>query len=1082
LVDLGNTAAFKDLVATARRFLPSEEADELPNLVRSLQQIHVTRALRIGAGLESGTMIERMTRLSTVLESELFLGYGEKHEDSELDTSYGVIAAAFDYIARLQLDPTNSFEYWLRASLCYGIAREDANSRFAARQAFEVRDQASRSDMAEVMTIVLGFMLREIPTVIEDSARLKGAMIKHIFPVTAESSEQKHLQTMGFVNLLEALNVISSYLKDGTVLQGRDWKEHLERAEALFHQGGESYAEWLTSRLTVVANRLVSRSVWTLRDVLPEEYLRALTNLNGEPVIELWTSQVESARSLLKEKSARHSIIVMPTSAGKTLLASMAIARELYGKEGTAFYVAPTRALVSELELKLSSHLSSIGIGVSKVPGGYEHIPVLDGLLEHTSRAFVLTPEKLDLLHRIGDSRLTNCRVFIFDESQILTEEGRGLRFELLVSKIVAQYGRSSRVIIMSATLPESNLSQFVQWIGEGNASDCLGLHSSWKPTRLLEGFFFRAASSKFRGDVHYLTDFTVSGVLPPPPSEVRQDTTDIDWKQVRKVRQDTVKLAWEYQKYLGPVLIYCPSRQEAERVALELFAIAKLSGEKADDILRADAEYVSNILGDNFPLSLMLPYGIGYHHAALPTPVRTVIEKLARSGKLSLVACTSTLLEGVNLNVSTVIISSGRAGASRMKGADFENLAGRAGRALRDTEGHVVLTNRLFYQDYQRRRDDQVRSRFFEYLATDLSSSRLDTDVEAVEAELLTRLYYRQLRVGRLTEDVRILVKGLLFTRQATLVEIAKAENKVAHHARFVIDSRPVNDRILQVFAETGLGLSYCVQLDKRAEALAKRGDLRFRTANGPNWKLVNDAVDACLLSNRRLTSTVRNAVGNQLMVIQGWLSGKTLMNIAADIEQPLRNRTILHLSDFLYLYVGEEVSWACAAFVRLLREHAPNRKLDPEWDLLPSYLKYGVMSPSSLLLSLSGIDDRDAVITIGARAPISPSESLEWIRQIGWVVSIPADIHPQIGPIQEDLMDKIGSFSIPVEVIPGIEGPVVVQSDGEIVLAGKKVGKIPEEFIPLVTRLERPVNFGLRSRGRESFLEVSEVRQSDS
>lgn len=66
-------------------------------------------------------------------------------------------------------------------------------------------------------------------------------------------------------------------------------------------------------------------------------------------------------------------------------------------------------------------------------------------------------------------------------------------------------------------------------------------------------------------------------------------------------------------------------------------------------------------------------------------------VEELAEQGLLRFIACTSTLLHGVNLPAKHIIIEKPRKGRSHpMNRSDFLNLAGRAGRLLREFQGYI--------------------------------------------------------------------------------------------------------------------------------------------------------------------------------------------------------------------------------------------------------------------------------------------------------------------------------------------------------------------------------------------------------
>ena len=101
--------------------------------------------------------------------------------------------------------------------------------------------------------------------------------------------------------------------------------------------------------------------------------------------------------------------------------------------------------------------------------------------------------------------------------------------------------------------------------------------------------------------------------------------------------------------------------------------------------------------LGDTHPLVSVLRSGVAYHHAALPSDVQAEIEGAVRSGAIEIVCATTTLTEGINLPVRTVIICErgfydGSEFHQFIDAADLMNAAGRAGRAGRETEGWVVI------------------------------------------------------------------------------------------------------------------------------------------------------------------------------------------------------------------------------------------------------------------------------------------------------------------------------------------------------------------------------------------------------
>jgi superfamily II helicase len=85
--------------------------------------------------------------------------------------------------------------------------------------------------------------------------------------------------------------------------------------------------------------------------------MRAISSAGGRGV--LWTSQLQGIDRLRQESSFA---LCTPTGSGKTLIANLALVRELLLREADglaplAMYLVPSRALAGEVEAKLRSEL-----------------------------------------------------------------------------------------------------------------------------------------------------------------------------------------------------------------------------------------------------------------------------------------------------------------------------------------------------------------------------------------------------------------------------------------------------------------------------------------------------------------------------------------------------------------------------------------------------------------------------------------------------------------------------------------------------------------------------------------------------
>ena len=108
--------------------------------------------------------------------------------------------------------------------------------------------------------------------------------------------------------------------------------------------------------------------------------------------------------------------------------------------------------------------------------------------------------------------------------------------------------------------------------------------------------------------------------------------------------------------------------------------------------IQRATVQRVLN----GHPLVGVLRKGVVYHHAALPADILETIESGIREDQIRFIASTTSLTEGVNLPVRTVILAEtnydGQPVEALLRGARLLSAMGRAGRACKECEGWVVL------------------------------------------------------------------------------------------------------------------------------------------------------------------------------------------------------------------------------------------------------------------------------------------------------------------------------------------------------------------------------------------------------
>jgi len=1019
--------------SAADSFLGKDEIENLKKLVDSLEKLYIFRALNVNPEVGDEDAAKRLVQIVIPLESQLYHSTAKNEED--LIRGFSLIASIFEYAAKIEPDQSKRNELWLRASLAYLHGKKSANSIVTIGK-YEQTTTPDSSDLnSELTTLIISFLSRDVKKSLDQATSLIVKTNEELKPDKVDSIElQFNLQ--GQLELASSLRDALLFLKDGEQSYFKSWKRHMEISINHFQRSQNDYFVWLTSRLEKSIKSLLDNSLWNLTSLIPEQIIKAFTQNEEKPIFDLWDSQVIALKNIISKGSKRHHSLIMPTSSGKTLVATIIAAKQLLEKPGNCFYITPYRALVSEVSQFMNRYLPDLGLKIKHLPGEYDAITELENIIAKDARIFILTPEKLDLLWRQTDQRIKNSCIFIFDEVQNVIGEGRGLRLELLISKIKKTYGYFSRIILLSAVIPENKAVQLVEWLGTKNSEKSF---IEWAPTREFRGIFYRLRKEDYKGNLVYVDKFHINSILPPDPKATR--------------RQETMELVLKYQKHLGPVLVYCNSKDEAQRMAELIFQ--NLPQKKSDKDLDKAAACVKSYTSSDSILPLMLKSGIAYHHASLSNTVKSTIEKLGRDGKLDVICCTSTLAEGVNLNVGTVIISSVYQGGISMEGMRLQNLAGRAGRALKDTEGHVILMDSGFNQIFTDEEFIRFQSRFYQYMLSILNDTTYLEDVEVIESDLLARFYKNEISQDNINESSEDLLKSTLFYNQANVDEYRMALSQLTNDMKRIVNIPNLKGIQLKVFAETGLGLKHCQQLDDKAKQIEPTS-LKFRQQGSLNWLQIQEIISFCMLEKPRFSERILKNIENKMEIIRNWVLGKPIIEISKQ-QGFLDTKSLNDLTNFLYGYVADELPWVNAAFIKLIdsnySDNSYESQVDYEYHLLPSYLKYGVNNPGGLLLCMAGLEDRDLANHLSQSSPLLKDNN-DWINIISWVLGQEGK---ELEKVHQNIIANISMFSIPLDEFVGETGKCEVNDLGQIYQNNKIVSTMRDNHLPLIKILKR-------------------------
>ncbi|MDQ2895031.1 MAG: DEAD/DEAH box helicase [Actinomycetota bacterium] len=329
-----------------------------------------------------------------------------------------------------------------------------------------------------------------------------------------------------------------------------------------------------------------------------------------------------------------------------------------------------------------------------------------------------MTPERLANLLRHDTRRvLDRFGMFIFDEAQQLKESGRGFVLESTIAMLdYLTRDTKHRIVLISAAM--GNAGAIASWISPDGESPLLH-ESAWRGPRRLHAVFTTEAAwdttivrqlkitKSTKWPYRHTTELSGLIRLRLANGQTTRLTTgeDTGWRLVRKAKSPDLrppetekdgastrqyKIAAEMISLLGhagSVLIVASTRAQAQQLAQSL---AEAGQEQP--ALAPTVDFVRGQLGADHPLVKSLLGGVGFHHAGLPTEVQETLEQAVRDDVLPYLTCTSTLTDGINLPVRTVVIYDtpyeGQPEDVKLRGARLVNAIGRAGRAGKETEG----------------------------------------------------------------------------------------------------------------------------------------------------------------------------------------------------------------------------------------------------------------------------------------------------------------------------------------------------------------------------------------------------------
>lgn len=939
-------------------------------------------------------------------------------------------AEALEYLCDLKLARVSVADELLKAAVAYQIADYHARSYVLMQKldGLQMEGDVFSGLIKALMqrdlkkTRYQSFIFFDQPDF--DDASISGALYEGSLPYDdAIAHIGRRCLAEAVSSYLEYLKTGNNDLVDAAVLRCRD----------VANLGRDAYHVdlwWWGRALERMLKDLGSSSMWSgLKDLSPDQssnipiqrYIESHVTRNPA-ITTLWPSQ-RKALALVKSPDLPSFCVRMPTSAGKTKIAELAIVKTICDNQdeddSKCIYIAPFRSLAIEIEETLRKNLQPLGIGVSEIYGGFD-ISVTEEILIQNTQVLIATPEKFDAVIRLVPDLLDGVRLIIFDEGHLAGDiSERGIRAEFLLNRLLYKLGRERcRYIFISAVLP--NPDDFAKWIGRDTANMA---SSEWRPSRMVLGqclwngkrvrlVYSHESSTRLEQEVFVNRFVNKTKVKGLSGAGARQNPFPND------VGEAFASTAVRFAQY-GSTLAFVPQARQVEPTARRILtairlmrAITRKSGhefifptpDESSQLMQECLTAIKDELGEDAAILAFIQSGIAIHHGNLPTRVRLSVERLVRAGEIKLIVATTTLGQGINLPIRTVLVRGLQYSQhERVDPMSFWNIAGRAGRAMHDNEGQILFfideTRPPGHVSWQKRNARELIERSsiqivvgflhraiaylrkiwrskaphidFDDLCLKLAEDDFDwsTDDDKTTMSYIFQLIDQHLLAVAVEADFgpdqpdrlqEVLRESLLFTQLEAHpiedIDFDSATSILSARLRWIYRKVPEQNRRVK-FYSIGMPLDDCARIEQSEDiiiGLLKMCENWLDITKEDQMKILlrftEEAMQLDTIVNRE------NILPIDLpRIIEAWLSGQRCIDMIDNGMASEFSGDVGRLSRFLERICVYGISWAVNGFISYAKQRfeEDGNELPIVAEFLPSMFKIGVNNPVAAIIA---------------------------------------------------------------------------------------------------------------------------------
>lgn len=829
-----------------------------------------------------------------------------------------------------------------------------------------------------------------------ETAYLQSTSAKSSMPPRAEAWE-----LIALYHLAKAAEILATYMTSGVVDGNFQVKQildsHFDRAVVACERANLIYLGPLVRLLAATAEQLVSNSIWTVTRGVNTQITQFVNSLvdrdrGKDAIFDVLPPQRRALaeRGLLRA-SPRAVVVSLPTSSGKTLVAQFRILQALNQfdhESGWVAYLVPTRALVNQITRRLRRDFSNLAV-VEQVSPALEIDNFESDILSEQDksrqfRVLVTTPEKLDLMLRQGWEKKIGrpLTLVVVDEAHNIQSKARGLKLEVLLA-IINKECRNAQFLLLTPFI--QNAKEVAEWLDPEHSED-ISLALDWQPNDRVIGLTSPKQAIKIGRSYGYKLDFSTvhtsrETLSMPGELSLTEGNGLIKFGSYSKIASNAGLLAAATAQQLkrrGSVILMHQKPQLVWGMAKALKIEENRITDTPDEI-KLVQEFLAYEFGNDFPLIDLLNYGIGVHHAGLSDEVRVLMEWLFEQGKIPFLAATTTIAQGVNFPISSVVMASHQYPFGQaIPPEDFWNIAGRAGRVDQGSLGVVALVAtkdadkgvlKEFIQKNARELNSTliylVKQLIESFGEIDLNKSIYENPEWSAFLQYLAHTYRQTKNPERFSFEIEQVLRGTFGFEQLRQENNAWA-NKLIAAVQSYVSYLAMPGQPLALVDSTGFSLqSVRLALAHAYQEGIKKSswnaDTLFSSTSQDLRKMMGVLLRVPeLRDNLAEVTGGHNPDGKKLAeIIKDWVNGKSLNDIAKshftkegrDTEQ-----AITECCKQLFGKISQSASWGLSALMAMTAEKNEGDDSN-QLNNLPARVYYGVNTDEAVALRLLGV-----------------------------------------------------------------------------------------------------------------------------